>query len=132
MKVDVHTHILPERWPDLAEKYGYPGFIRLDHHKPCCARMMMGDRFFREIDDRCWHPGRRIEDCDRDGVSVQVLSTVPIMFCYWAKPEHGLDLSRLLNDHIAGVVREQPTRFVGLGTLPMQDPELACRELDRC
>ena len=132
MKIDIHTHILPERWPDLAEKYGYPGFIRLDHHKPCCARMMMGDKFFREIDDRCWSPGRRIEDCDRDGVSVQVLSTVPVMFSYWAKPQHGLDLSRLLNDHIAGVVREQPKRFVGLGTLPMQDPELACRELDRC
>ena len=64
MKIDLHTHILPERWPDLEERYGYAGFIRLDHHKPCCARMMMGDRFFREIDHNCWSPGRRMEECD--------------------------------------------------------------------
>jgi aminocarboxymuconate-semialdehyde decarboxylase len=54
------------------------------------------------------------------------------MFSYWARPEHGYDLARLLNDHIAGVVREQPTRFAGLGTLPLQAPELAVRELERC
>jgi aminocarboxymuconate-semialdehyde decarboxylase len=54
------------------------------------------------------------------------------MFCYWSKPEHGHDLARLLNDHIAGVVRDHPRRFVGLGTLPMQSPELAIRELERC
>ncbi|HEX2899525.1 MAG TPA: hypothetical protein VHS96_07375, partial [Bacteroidia bacterium] len=41
LKIDIHTHILPEKWPDLKEKYGYGGFVRLDHHKPCCARMMM-------------------------------------------------------------------------------------------
>jgi len=53
------------------------------------------------------------------------------MFSYWAKPEHALDLSRRLNDHIAGVVAEHPTRFTGLATVPMQSPELAARELER-
>jgi len=130
--IDLHTHILPERWEDLDRKYGYSGFVRLDHHAPCRARMMVGDRFFREIDDRGWSAERRAADCREHGVDMQVLSTVPVMFSYWAKPADALDLSRMLNDHIAGVVRLHPHRFVGLGTVPMQDVERACRELDRC
>ncbi len=131
MKIDLHTHILPHDWPDLDAQYGYSGFVRLDHYKPCCARMMVGNRVFREITDNVWDPKRRIEECDRAGVSMQVLSTVPVMFSYWAKPADGLDLSRRLNDHIAQVVRDHPTRFAGLATIPLQDPELAARELER-
>src|SRR6267143_1645090 len=132
MKIDLHTHILPRDWPDLDAKYGYGGFVRLDHYQPCCARMMIGDRVFREITDNVWDPKRRIEDCDRDKVSMQVLSTVPVMFSYWAKPADALDLSRRLNDHIAEVVRAHPKRFAGLGTIPLQDPDLAAQELERC
>jgi aminocarboxymuconate-semialdehyde decarboxylase len=132
MKVDLHTHILPKNWPDLKERYGYGGWVRIEHHEPCRARMMIDDRFFREVEDNCWEPKVRIHDCDRTGVDVQVLSTVPVMFGYWAKPEDTLDLSRYLNDHIASVVERYPTRFIGLGTLPMQAPELAVGELERC
>jgi aminocarboxymuconate-semialdehyde decarboxylase len=131
MKIDLHTHILPRQWPSLCERYGYGGFVSLEHHGPGCARMMIDGRCFREIHDNCWDPARRIEECDRHGVALQVLSTVPVMFSYWAKPEHTLDLSRLLNDHLAEVVRAHPHRFAGLGTLPMQAPELAVRELER-
>lgn len=132
VKIDLHTHMLPERWPDLVERYGYEGFVRLDHHAPCRARMMIGDKFFREIEDNCWSPGRRIEECDSFGVTMQVISTVPVMFSYWARPEDAHDLSRMLNDHLAGVVREHPSRFAALGTLPMQSPDLAICELERC
>lgn len=132
MKIDLHTHILPERWPDLREKYGYGGWVQLEHHAPGCARMMIDGRSFREIQDNCWSPERRLEDCARFGVQCQVLSTVPVMFSYWAKPEHTLDLARMLNDHIADVVRRYPGRFAGLGTLPLQSTELSCTELERC
>lgn len=119
-------------WPNLREKYGYGGFVSLEHHAPCKAKMMIDGKFFREIESNCWDPEARISDCDATGVHVQVLSTVPVMFSYWAKPEHCLDLSRYLNDHLAQVVAENPKRFIGLGTLPMQAPELAVTELRRC
>jgi len=132
MKIDIHTHILPRDWPDLDAKYGYSGFVRLDHYKPCCARMMIGERVFREITDNVWDPKRRIEEIECAGVSMQVLSTVPVMFSYWAKPADALDLSQRLNDHIAKLVRDHPKQFAGLGTIPMQDPDLAAGELERC
>ncbi|MBA2664764.1 MAG: amidohydrolase [Bradymonadaceae bacterium] len=132
MKIDIHAHILPRDWPDLTERYGYEGFIRLEHHCPGCARMMLGDKCFRVVDENLWNPDVRIEECDRSGVDVQVLSTVPVMFSYWAKPDDTHDLCKLLNDHLAEVVQKYPRRFVALGTLPMQAPELAVIELERC
>ena len=132
LKIDLHTHILPKSWPNLRERYGYEGFVQLEHQGPGCAHMMRNGELFRVIEANCWDPQRRMEECEHHGVGVQVLSTVPVMFSYWAKPEHTLDLSRLLNDHLAEVVRQFPKRFVGLGTLPMQAPEMAIREMERC
>ena len=132
LKIDIHTHIIPEHLPNFKGKYGYGGFINLDHHKPCCARMMMDDKFFREIQDNCWDPNKRIQDCNHHHIDVQVLSTIPVMFSYWAKPMDVLDLSMFLNDHLADIVHRYPKRFVGLGTIPLQHPELAIKELERC
>src|SRR2546429_1904492 len=132
MKIDIHTHILPRQWPDLDNKFGYPGFVRLEHCDDCSAQMMIGDRVFREITDNVWNPERRIEEMDSVGVSMQVLSTVPVMFSYWAKPRDALELCRILNDHLAEVVRANPKQFAGLGTIPLQDVDLAAQELERC
>ena len=118
--------------PDWAEKFGYGGFIRLEHHCPGCAKMYKDNTFFREVEANCWDPQTRVNECDHHGVKMQVLSTVPVMFSYWAKPQDCLDLSMFLNDHIAEIVKSYPGRFEGLGTIPMQAPNLAIKELERC
>jgi len=133
LKIDIHTHILPKDIPEWKERFGYGGFIKLEHHKPCCARMVRDDgKFFREVEDNCWSPEKRIEECAAHGVDVQVLSTVPVMFGYWAKPHDCAETSKFLNDGIAEIVRKFPKRFVGLGTVPMQETKLAIQELERC
>src|SRR5260370_40837673 len=86
MKIDLHTHILPRDWPDLDAKYGYRGFVRLDHYKPCCARMRAGERPVCKISDKVRGPTRRIEGTAREGGPMEVPCTVPGKFTCWGKP----------------------------------------------
>ena len=132
LKIDIHTHILPEHIPNWAQKFGYGDFIHLVHENSCCANMMLGDKLLRKIDANCWAAEKRVKDCDKHNVHYQVLSTVPVMFNYWALPHDTLDISRFLNDNICETIAKFPNRFFGLGTLPMQAPKLAVQELERC
>ncbi|MFZ9690806.1 MAG: amidohydrolase family protein [Phycisphaerales bacterium] len=132
LSIDLHTHILPPEWPDLKSASGYGGWVDLEKTGPGCGRLVIDGRHFRDICARSWDPATRLAECDAHLVQTQVLSTVPVMFNYWAQPKDCLSLARYLNDHIASVVAAHPGRFEGLGTLPMQDPELAIGELERC
>ncbi|MDH5365772.1 MAG: amidohydrolase family protein [Cyclobacteriaceae bacterium] len=132
IKIDMHTHIFPKHLPRFSEKFGYDGFIHLEHHRTGFARMMQGDKFFREIEENCWNPELRIEEYEKLGVQTQVVCTIPVMFCYDAKPEHGLEIARFLNDDLSETTHKYPKRYIGLGTLPMQDTKLAIQELERC
>lgn len=93
---------------------------------------MIGDTPLRKVDARLWDMASRLAAMDAAEVDRHVLSTVPVMFNYWAPPRAALDLARFLNDHVASWVRERPDRFMGLGTLPLQAPDLAIAELERC
>lgn len=132
MKIDIHTHLMPEKIPNWFQKFGYGDFITLEHHKPCCAKMIKGDKVFREIEHNCWDADVRIKEMDETAVTMQALSTIPVLFNYWAKPEHALESSRFFNDHITEAVTRYPDRYIGLGTIPLQDIDLAVKELERC
>ncbi len=133
-KIDVHAHILPEHIPNLKDKYGYGDeFIYLEHTEPGKANMRKADgTFFRAIDNLCWDPEAIIQHMDKHDVQLMALSTVPVLFYYWAEPTHTFEWSQYINNHLAEIQERYPTRFVGLGTLPMQDIQLAVKELTRC
>ena len=95
-------------------------------------RIYKDGKFFREIWPKTWDPQVRIDDYARFGVQVQVISTVPVMFSYWAKPQHALELHQSLNDHMAETCRDHPRHYAGIGTVPLQSPRLAVQELERC
>ena len=132
IKIDIHTHILPKNWENLEKKYGYSGWVQLHHKQNGCAMMMRNNVEFREIQSNSWDPVVRLEECNKHSVDVQVLSTVPVMFSYWAKAEDTYDLSKFLNDDLALTISQFPHRFIGLGTIPLQDSKLAVAELERC
>lgn len=96
------------------------------------AKMMRGNQFFREIKENCWDESLRIKEYEVYKTQVQVVCTIPVMFSYWAKPMDCLAVSMFLNDHISEIVNKRPKHYVGLGTVPMQDAELAVKELERC
>jgi len=131
MKIDIHTHIMPQHMPNWTRKFGYGEFIHLEERN-CKACMMKGDKVFRVVDGNTFDAAERIRDCDATGVSKQVLSTIPVLFNYWAKPGDALETSRFFNDHIAETASLQPDRFIGLGTVPLQDTGSSIREMERC
>lgn len=122
---------MPAQMPNWTQKFGYGEFIHLEHRN-CQACMMKGDKLFRVVEENCYKEEVRISEMDNTEVSVQVLSTIPVLFNYWAKANDGLETSRFLNDHIAECVSREPKRFMGIGTVPMQDTELSIREMERC
>jgi aminocarboxymuconate-semialdehyde decarboxylase len=129
MRIDLHTHVVPARWDDWAARFGGGKWPRLVAKDGCHATIMTGEQFFRDVDDRSWDPARRIEDMDRLGVDVQVLSPPPVMFCYWAEAKAGQAFARIQNENVADIVTRHPRRFVGMATVPLQDPALAIAEL---
>jgi aminocarboxymuconate-semialdehyde decarboxylase len=131
MKIDIHTHIMPETMPNWVKRFGYGDFIHLEHRN-CRACMMKGDKLFREVEANCYDAQERLREMDAVRVTLQVLSTIPVLFNYWAKPADGLETSRFFNDHIAETVARNPKRFIGIGTVPLQDVDLAIGEMHRC
>jgi aminocarboxymuconate-semialdehyde decarboxylase len=74
----------------------------------------------------------RLKDMDRMGIDIQAVSPSPNQTYYWTEAGLGADLARMVNDRIAAIVGQWPERFVGLGTVPLQDAGLAVAELERC
>jgi aminocarboxymuconate-semialdehyde decarboxylase len=74
----------------------------------------------------------RLADMDRMGVDIQALAIAPYQTYYWADPALAAEVSRTINDDLADLVDRYPDRFIGLGTVPLQDTDAAVAELRRC
>jgi aminocarboxymuconate-semialdehyde decarboxylase len=130
--IDIHNHFFPDSWPDLAARYGTPDWPWIKHTEPGKADITVGDRFFRHIYSACWDPDVRLQEMDRDGVDVQVMSATPVLFAYERPVEHALDCARLFNDAALELCSRGKGRLKSLCQVPLQDVDVACKELSRC
>ena len=129
MVIDVHTHIVPEHFPALGGRVAGDAWPYMDHIAPGEANVMISGRNFRTVIDRCWSVPRRIGDMPNEGTDQQVLSPMPELLAYNMSPADCLELGKHLNETIARMISESPNKFFGLGTVPLQDPDLAAKEL---
>jgi aminocarboxymuconate-semialdehyde decarboxylase len=93
---------------------------------------MLGDREFRRIASDCWDAGVRLADMDADGVDAQVVSPTPVFFSYAADATQAARISTVMNDLALGICAPAPGRLLPMCQVPLQDPDAACAELDRC
>jgi aminocarboxymuconate-semialdehyde decarboxylase len=130
--IDIHTHIVPAEFPAYAGKHGGAHWPHMAPAHDCHHKNVMIDgKNFRTVTDECWDVERRQESMARMGIARQVLSPMPELLSYWLPLEDALPLIRHVNDTIAAMVSRAPGNFIGLGSVPMQDPEVAARELER-
>jgi aminocarboxymuconate-semialdehyde decarboxylase len=129
--IDIHSHFLPRSWPDLAERFGTPDWPWMRHGAGGKAMLMVGEREFRPVGAACWDPGLRLEHMDRDGVEVQVMCATPLLFAYQRPAAQALECARIFNDAARELCSHAPRRLKSLCQVPLQDTELACRELSR-
>lgn len=128
--IDIHNHFVPRSWPDLAARFGgeWPWMKHLDSHN---AMMMYGDREFRPVTSALWDPQQRLDDMDRDGIDIQVLSATPILFAYGREAEKAAECARIFNDAARELCSYNADRLKSLAQVPLQDPDLACAEVTR-
>lgn len=131
-RVDVHTHAISPTLPDLAERSRYRSWPTVVRTGETSGDIYVGDAHFRVIDDRCWSVPRRLADMAEAHIDLQVISPVPITFCYGAPGDEAAVLARAQNDFFASLVAEAPDRFRALGAVPLQDPDRAIAEMRRC
>ncbi len=134
--IDMHSHFVPREWPDLAARFGGADWPGIRHTGPGKAMLTIGERDFRPVEAALWDAAARLAIMDRDGVDVQVLCATPFLFGYQRTPEQALGAAQLFNDAAlelcAGASGANTGRLMALCQVPLQDPDLACRELTRC
>ncbi|HLJ36821.1 MAG TPA: amidohydrolase family protein [Steroidobacteraceae bacterium] len=129
--IDIHSHFLPRSWPDLAARFGTADWPWMRHGAGGKAMLMVGEREFRPVGAACWDPQLRLEHMDRDGVEVQIMSATPLLFSYERPAAQALECARIFNDAARELCSHAPRRLKSLCQVPLQDTELACRELSR-
>lgn len=129
--LDVHTHYVPKGWPDVSADAGRRApWLRIESETE--AVIMMGSEPFRRIRSDCWDAQVRLRDMDADGVRTQVVSPTPGFFNYGRTGNQAARIARIFNDLALEIVAPAPDRLIPFCQVPLQDPDLACRELERC
>ena len=132
-RIDFHTHIMPSSLPDMSHEEGrdWPQ-LRQNKTDPMKVDMYIGDSFFRTVEPNCFDADTRIAEMASSGVDVQVISTVPVLFCYDQPAKASIVFAEHLNDDLANVCQRYPDKFIGLATVPLQDVDASVAELHRC
>jgi aminocarboxymuconate-semialdehyde decarboxylase len=133
LKIDVHAHYVPEKCLD-AEATGANGHIHGLRIVQEGSRQVAYTNNARNIaldPPQIYSIERRLKDMASQGVDMQVLSVPPFLFFYGTDPAQSLEQCQKINNAFAETVQNYPDRFVALANLPMQDPEMAARELER-
>ena len=128
--IDIHAHYFPEVYLRAIETQGERSGITLDRSDPAGPAIKIGNMLGGHLRREFYDLDARLKEMNRAGVDVHALSlTFPMV--YWADAELGTQLARAVNDAMSEAHRARPDRFVGLATLPMQDPRRSVDELDR-
>ena len=130
--IDIHTHIVPFDVPPYVGRHGGASWPSIAAAPSCGHRNVVIDgKVFRTVPHECWNVQRRLVHMESTGIARQVLSPMPELLSYWMPAEDALVLCRHVNDVIAAMVAQAPERFIALGCVPLQDPELGASELER-
>ncbi|GAB3113639.1 amidohydrolase [Aestuariicella hydrocarbonica] len=129
--VDMHTHFVPERWPDLAERFGTPDWPWLKHTEAGRGMLMVGEKAFRPVYEALWNPVLRLEEMDRDGVDIQIMCATPVLFGYDRPVRHAAEAAAIFNDLALDMCSHRPQRLKALCQVPLQDIDAACTEVSR-
>src|SRR5438477_2849079 len=125
---DLHTHYYPPTYFDRIREL--PSDFSFGQ-SPSGQTIITyrGARFFG-VTPAMTDVGKRLEDMDRVGIDVEVVSlSTPNVF--FADAAHQPEIARMVNDAYAELSAQYPTRFKGFASIPMDDADAALRELHR-
>ena len=127
--IDTHTHWYPQEFLDLLGRDGASQGARLERTPG--GYKITAPKLANAFTDEFVSLELRLEGMKRQGVDMHVLSlTTPMV--YWATPAFGLALSQAFNDAASVAHLRYSDRFLAFAMVPMQDPALALKELERC
>jgi aminocarboxymuconate-semialdehyde decarboxylase len=125
MLIDSHAHVIPGEYPADGPAC-FPTMELLPDRTE--RRLSWGTMTF-DAKPVFFDAEQRVAALDEGGVDVEVLSPMPPLLRYDLPVDDGRELSRYVNEYVAGLVAAAPSRLLGFGMVPLQDPELAAEEL---
>ncbi|MEQ8268621.1 MAG: amidohydrolase family protein [Parvibaculum sp.] len=127
--IDIHTHVVPASLPALPGTASEMSWPSIEHADCGHARVLIGGKPYRDIEENCWSGARRIGEMGPMGIARQILSPMPELLSSWLPAEDAAHLGRHINGEIAAMAAEAPDRFTGFGMVPLQSVPLAIEEL---